>query len=1303
MLGHRAVFNVAGGLLASHSPPGLTADLHIRRRDEGPETRVDLLAAFTGKPAALSVHAAFEEAAGGWVAAVLGWQGAGPLHLLVQGEGPIEAWKGKLDGSTQSYGSLQMAIRMEVRHEVALNLEGGYHAGELSLPPQLAPLLGPETRFGMAFSSVSPQRVVLDRADFQGAGYHLQLDGSLDLDAPSMNTAFTLNVNDLNVLHTLVGVPLAGEMTLCGDLSGLLQQPHGNLLLEMHQVETEALRVQAIAMDLQFEPRVPATSSFSGWQVTGRGNARDLASRGGKPLPESGLQWSLDLEVAPDRDISIHAFEVQGEHHLLKLTGQVNPVQASASLDTRLNINDLRPLTTFLGKELSGTARIAAQVTGSERDQLASGHIEGELNRPGGLPEALALLSADELSFAGDFAFREGSKLTLSELSVKSPVMQLAGQGHADFAAQVLEGNWRLLVPKLEALAEGLGRPLSGSVTGEGAIKGRFTAFEAAASLTGSALFVDGRKFDRVLASVNARNVPQAPAGDLRCELFKGGDKLEASTGFKLLEERLTLAPVAIKAPGSAMRGQGTVDLQTYLVQGNLEGKFSDLSRLGRLFGEPMGGNAELHARFSPGKQGQDVNVSLEAAGLATRLGKTKAIKLSANLKNVLQVPQGTVDLQLQTLQNSGLVLESLNFKASGDAGRMDFHGAVRGRTTANFDLQSRGSWQRSKAADRFQIESLKGHFSKYPLDLLQPFAIERSAAGLSLEKIVLALGPGHFEAAGRFQQKAGRLAADFDKLPLALSTLWGGPDIAGWAGGNLQLDGELSKPTVKWHCLLTEVRFPRAATDSMAAASLTSEGELANGKLNSTLELRGLAAQPGRASFTLPVNFSLTPYSLSVPPDGQVQGSLDAQTDLATVIQIFPLTDQKLSGQTTVHVELQGTAANPQFSGRATLENGSYQNLVHGTLLKEVTATLLAKERRLEIESVRATDGNQGTISAKGWVELDQGRQFPLQLEATLLNAKLLRRDDAAGTVGGDLKLTGSLKTMVLAGKLKVGPAEFAISNDQPDLVAAMNGLQVIDIHGPGEGVAAQSQSEASAPLRIGLDLDLNLPGQVFVKGRGLKSEWRGDLHLAGAANTPAITGVLTLVRGSYDFLDRRFTLVEGVIRFFGEKPPNPNLDLTAEAKTKDITARLSITGSTSAPKIELQSVPALPADEILARILFGRDLSSITPFQAVRLATALETLSGRSNLLDFMAGTRKLLGVQQLELTPAEGSDKGFGVGIGKYLTEDVYVHAEKEVGSESGKVSVEVDITPNLTLESQTGLNADTGIGINWKYDY
>ena len=55
------------------------------------------------------------------------------------------------------------------------------------------------------------------------------------------------------------------------------------------------------------------------------------------------------------------------------------------------------------------------------------------------------------------------------------------------------------------------------------------------------------------------------------------------------------------------------------------------------------------------------------------------------------------------------------------------------------------------------------------------------------------------------------------------------------------------------------------------------------------------------------------------------------------------------------------------------------------------------------------------------------------------------------------------------------------------------------------------------------------------------------------------------------------------------------------------------------------------------------------------------------------------------------------------GKYLNKDVYVEVQKGVAAQSGKARVQVQIAPNVSVQAETGENAQGGIGLQWRYDY
>jgi autotransporter translocation and assembly factor TamB len=58
---------------------------------------------------------------------------------------------------------------------------------------------------------------------------------------------------------------------------------------------------------------------------------------------------------------------------------------------------------------------------------------------------------------------------------------------------------------------------------------------------------------------------------------------------------------------------------------------------------------------------------------------------------------------------------------------------------------------------------------------------------------------------------------------------------------------------------------------------------------------------------------------------------------------------------------------------------------------------------------------------------------------------------------------------------------------------------------------------------------------------------------------------------------------------------------------------------------------------------------------------------------------------------------------VSAGKYISDTVYLEVEQGLGPDSGKASVQWEVTPNITVETEAGVNAEGGAGVSWKWDY
>jgi translocation and assembly module TamB len=240
-------------------------------------------------------------------------------------------------------------------------------------------------------------------------------------------------------------------------------------------------------------------------------------------------------------------------------------------------------------------------------------------------------------------------------------------------------------------------------------------------------------------------------------------------------------------------------------------------------------------------------------------------------------------------------------------------------------------------------------------------------------------------------------------------------------------------------------------------------------------------------------------------------------------------------------------------------------------------------------------------------------------------------------------------------------------------------------------------------------------MPGNIFVRGHGLESEWRGRLTITGTSAAPVIAGTLTQIRGSVDLLGKTFTLTRGIITFDGSPKLDPVLDIVAEASAADITAQVNIGGFASAPKITLSSTPSVPQDEILARVLFNRGVGQISAGEGIQLAAAAGALAGGGpGVLDRLRGG---LGLDWFRLgsgpsgpattlnprTTTGSTTGGTALSAGKYVAPGVSVGVSQGLSPPTSKVTVEIELRPHLTVQGEAGQSGSTGIGLNYNYDY
>jgi len=489
---------------------------------------------------------------------------------------------------------------------------------------------------------------------------------------------------------------------------------------------------------------------------------------------------------------------------------------------------------------------------------------------------------------------------------------------------------------------------------------------------------------------------------------------------------------------------------------------------------------------------------------------------------------------------------------------------------------------------------------------------------------------------------------------------------------------------------------------------SLAEIGRLATG-LEGTARLEGRLNRPAgaqavdtRVTLTGPSQLSLTAQG-RIEPDLRLALALDGTADAALANPfIAPATVQ---GPIAVSGRIAGPPGLAALQLRLDARQGRFVLPPAGLAFTDITASGELNGLRLAF-SLDGASTRGGRVRAAGTLGLSGPR--PVDLTATADRFGIVQPGLFEGTVSGNVRLAGPLASGPTAsGRIVIDAVEIRIPNSP----LGRSGYVPQGIQHVGEPAAARTTRERAglvvqggpsdaAPARrapIFLDLTLEAPGRVYVRGRGLDAELGGRLQLAGSTADTIPSGAFNLIRGRMDLLGNRFTLTEGSASLMGSFMPL--LRLVASTDSGGVITSVVLEGPANAPEIRFESVPELPQDEVLARLVFGRSLTALSPFQAAQLGMSIATLTGRTES-SFLDRTRQALGLDDLDLTTE--ADGTTAVRAGRYIGERVY--ADVGVNSQGqSEVRLELDLSSSLTLRGRADSAGRSRVGIFFERDY
>ncbi len=785
-----------------------------------------------------------------------------------------------------------------------------------------------------------------------------------------------------------------------------------------------------------------------------------------------------------------------------------------------------------------------------------------------------------------------------------------------------------------------------------------------------------------------------------------------------------------LRSGNVTLSGQGQIDsvAQGVPVLANLQIEAKDLSRFATVVQRELGGSAEIMIDGQFTLLSGEFDLELEGQATDLHTGEARLDPLLTGVTRLLADVKRDADGT--TLRNLTLQNPALDAKASAqlntDRGKLTLSARLSDLSLAEPTLSGparvdlRGNWvdggvlslqQLDIATDAATLSAI-GELSPQDPDLPVSGTLDLKVSDLSAfadltqhplaGQIDLVLrGNGELKNT-RFSGKAELNAEGFETGISELDALTEGVLT-------FSADGALAGQEA-------EIVYVRLKTPQLAL-DMQGSGPGAPVDLNARLANLGLFA-PGfggplgvDGAFTLQDlndgNILLSvdatgPNGGSVKVNGEVR-EFGADNDLQItgraplgLVNRF-ISPRSVQGMAVFNLAMTGPATLDAVSGRVDLGPARVALPGLNTALQDLRGTISLSGRQAVLDiNTRVQAGGNLTISGPLALSAPYSANIDVGLERIVLRDPNLYQTRVDGGLSVNGPLTGGA---LISGRLELSETEIRIPSGTPGIGTAVD---IRHIHEPRDVrttrrraglIKTTSGRSASYPL----DITVNAPRGVFVRGRGLDSELSGSIRLSGTTNDVIPSGVFELIRGRLDILGKRLDLSEGLIDLRGAF--DPYLRFVAETTSNDFLVQIIIEGLASAPEITFASQPELPQEEVVARLLFGRGLDSISPFQAAQLASSIATLTGGGG--EGITGRiRNLFGLSDLDVTSSESGETQ--VRAGAYISENIY--SEVTAGQDGTReINLNLDLSPSLTLKGSAGSDGSSGVGIFFERDY
>jgi autotransporter translocation and assembly factor TamB len=417
-----------------------------------------------------------------------------------------------------------------------------------------------------------------------------------------------------------------------------------------------------------------------------------------------------------------------------------------------------------------------------------------------------------------------------------------------------------------------------------------------------------------------------------------------------------------------------------------------------------------------------------------------------------------------------------------------------------------------------------------------------------------------------------------------------------------------------------------------------------------------------------------------------------------------------EVAGRVDAALSLRGRPERPQPDGTLQLRGGAVRLRPLGVEVHDALVDVELNETGVQIIRLSAQAGD-GRLSGSGRIGLQGATPGEMQWSLEVGNWPAIDTARHRATIAASLQGEGTLRAPVVRGRVDVLRASLrpdlrfleqqSLTRDPTIIVVGRESSS------EREGTAETASGEEASDIwkALALEVTVRVTRNSWIRHPDASIELTGEVNAAKRAGGELmLVGGIQTVRGWVSFRNRRFTLREGGVRFTGNVPIDPSLDVVAGHRFPDYDVEIVIGGTVEHPSLTLRSTPSLEQSDILALILFGKPVDQLAHGERVGLQDQALSIVGTYAAQEIGRSISDALGLDHLGIDIRQVDFEGGTVGVGTYLTERTYVTIDQDVTKGAGtKATIEFSLTPSWQILTSTNSVGDSEAGLIWRKRY